>query len=192
MRQILIFIITVLSLIEASVVVGQTVDTNNSGISAMHIDTLTTINHSAEIDESDDFAPGLLFIALIGIAFILVCVGCGIALTVIALLIIAIFISLGILSTSIIVGLNKKSFTTGFKTFIVLTSSIGGILLGGISFWGFNQLVHWWTVKTAVLLGVICGFFGGLVFGILAFYILQRLTNYLKRKLNITDNWTVN
>ena len=188
MKQTLILTISMLLLICGSTIYAQTIDSTNNAISSTQVDTLTKTDHSADIDESDDFSPGLLFFALIGFAFILASVGCGIVLTILALLIISGLISFGILSTSILVGLNKKSFATGFKTFIVLTSTIGGLLLGGTCFWLLNKVLHWWTVKTAIIIGGTCGLLSGLLFGILTFYILQRLTNYIKEKLNITDN----
>jgi hypothetical protein len=125
---------------------------------------------------TDDFSPGMAFFALIGIGFILLCIGVGIALTVFALLIIFGLISFGILSASVMVGLNKKSFETGFKTFLVSASAVGGLILCGFSFWLLNKILHWWTAETAIATGAILGFLTGLAFGFIAFYILKRLT----------------
>src|SRR5437868_385036 len=69
-----------------------------------------------QFEGTDDFSPGLLFFALIGLCLICLSIGVGTALTVIGLLVLFGLISAGILSTSIIVGLNKKSFAKGFKT----------------------------------------------------------------------------
>src|SRR6476620_1493170 len=51
----------------------------------------------------DDFAPGLLFMTLIGISLVCVCIGIGSALTVVLLLLLFGFVLLGILSSSVFV-----------------------------------------------------------------------------------------
>lgn len=133
-----------------------------------------------------DFSPGLALFALIGIGFVLACVGAGIALTVLGLLIIFGLISFGVLSASVLIGINKKSFALGFKTFLVSTSTICGFLLCGFGFWILNQFLHWWTTQTALTIGAALGLFAGLAFGLISFYVLQRLTTYLKHQLKLT------
>lgn len=134
-----------------------------------------------------DFAPGLALFALIGIGFVLACVGAGIALTVIGLLIIFGLISFGILSASVLIGINRKSFALGFKTFLVSTSTIFGLLLCGLGFWILNQILHWWTTQTALTIGAALGLLAGLAFGLIAFYVLQRLTTYLRDQLKLKE-----
>ena len=165
---------------------GQIANSAIQITSSVQSDTITEKSNSTEYAESDDFSPGLLFFALIGFVFILICVGAGIALTILGLLILFGLVSFGILSTSIIVGLNKKSFAKGFKTFIVLTSTVVGPLLFSVGFWLLNKVVHWWTVQTAIITGATLGLMAGLIFGQLVYYILQRLTAYFKQKLNLT------
>jgi hypothetical protein len=179
-KTILLFIITSLTTF------GQMADSTIYSRSFVQTDTINTKDTSMENDESGDFSPGLFFLTVIGLAFILVCVGVGIALTVMVLLILFGLVSFGILSTSIIVGLNKRSSAKGFKTFILLASTIGGLLFGGVGFWLLNKIIHWWTTKAAIINGLTTGLFAGLIFGFLAYYILQRLTTYFKRKLNLT------
>ena len=182
-----LFITTFLLFILTSLTTfGQTADSTIRITSSVQADTISTKSNSMEYDESDDFSPGLFFFAMIGFVFILVCVGAGIVLTVLGLLIIFGLVSFGILSTSIIVGLNKKSFAKGFKTFIVLASTIGGLLFFGVGFWLLNKIVHWWTTQTAIITGATSGLIAGFAFGLLAYYILQRLTTYFKQKLNLT------
>jgi hypothetical protein len=186
MKQTL-FITTILLFILTSLTtLGQTADSTIQITSSVQADTITAKSNSMEYDESDDFSPGLFFFAMIGFVFILVCVGAGIVLTVLGLLIIFGLVSFGILSTSIIVGLNKKSFAKGFKIFIVMASTIGGLLFCGVGFWLLNKIVHWWTTQTAIITGATSGLIAGFAFGLLAYYILQRLTTYFKQKLNLT------
>ncbi|HVA99540.1 MAG TPA: hypothetical protein VNG53_11655 [Bacteroidia bacterium] len=165
---------------------GQKTDSKVKIITSAQTDTIATEKSSAAYDESGDFSPGLFFFAMIGLVFLLTCVGTGIVLTVLGLLILFGLVSFGILSTSIIVGLNKKSFAKGFKTFIVLISTIGGLLFCVAVFWLYNKIVHWWTLQTTIIIGSTFGLLAGLAFGLLAFYVLQRLTTYFKQKLNLT------
>jgi hypothetical protein len=169
-------------------VFAKNINTNKQIITSIQKDSLTTKNNVLDYEQSDDFSPGLLFFALIAFTFILASVGCGVMLTVLGLFIVFGLISFGVLSTSIIVGLNKKSFTKGFKTFLVLISTIGGLFFGGIFFGLLNIWLHWWTTKTAIIMGATCGLIGGLLLGLLAYYILQRLTNYFKERLNLISN----
>ena len=164
---------------------GQTNIKKNPSTFTGQADSLITSRNTAELDPNDDFSTGLFSLAMIGFIFILVCVGAGIALTVLGLSIVFGLVSLGILSTSIIVGLNKKSLLKGFKTFIVLTSTIGGLLFCGMGFWLLNKILHWWTAQTAILTGAFCGLLAGVALGLLFNYILQRLTNYFKTKLKV-------
>ena len=136
-----------------------------------------------EFEDIEDFAPGLFFFAIFAFVFILICVGAGIVLIVTGLLILFGLIGTGILSASILVGLNKKSFTKGFKTFLVSIATIGGLLIGMAGFWILNRISHWWTLKTTLFAGSISGLLAGLVFGLFAFYVIQKLTTFLKTKL---------
>ncbi len=185
MKQTNFILIFWFSMLTCLTIFGQTSDSIKPFTTAEKANTLMTTHNTADFDQSDDFSPGMLFFALIGLALILICVGAGIVLTVLGLLAIFGLVSFGVLSTSLIVGLNKKSFAKGFKTFIVLSSTVGGLLICGTGFWLFNKIVHWWTTQTAIFTGATCGLLAGLIFGLLANYILQRLTNYFKTKLNL-------
>ena len=167
---------------------GQSTDNLNQISTSVHSDTLGVLNNTETFDESNDFSPGLGLFALFALGFILICVGAGVVFTILFLLVVFGLVSFGALSTSIIVGLHKKSFLKGFKTFIILTSICCGSLIGGISFWVLNKMAHWWTTQTAILSGATFGILSGLAVGLLAFYVLQRLTTYFKQKLTIDEN----
>lgn len=154
----------------------------------VQIDTLTTQINSENIEENDDFSPGLFYFALIGFIFILVNIGAGIVLTVLGLIIIFGLVTFSILSTSIIVGIHKKSFAKGFKVFIVLISTIGGLLFCSLGFWLLNNLVHWWPIQTSIITGAAIGLIAGYLMGLLAYNILLRMTTYFKQKIELTKN----
>lgn len=133
----------------------------------------------------DDFAPGLAFFALIAFAFMFIFTGAGIVIAVIALLILFGLIGTGILSASILVGLYNKSFTKGFKTFLVALTTIGGLIISSTGLWLLNKLVvHWFSSQTAIFIGSLVGLTAGWILGTLLFLIIQKLTAFLKAKIN--------
>lgn len=131
----------------------------------------------------DDFSTALFLIVVSGIGFILLSVGAGIALTVIAFLILSGLIGAGLVSTSVMIGLYTKSFEKGFKTFIVSAITICGIFSGTIGFWLFNKIVHWFSTSTSLIIGSVVGLKSGLLLGFTLFYVIQKLTSFLKSKL---------
>jgi hypothetical protein len=172
-------------LLTTNLVVAQNNDSTNIPTKTTQSDT-THANTTDPYEGSDDFSPGLAFFTLIGVGFIVVCVGVGIALTVLGLLIIFGLISFGILSASVLIGLNRKSLAAGFKTFLVSSSAVCGLLLCGFTFWILNKILHWWATQTALAVGGALGLLAGLAFGLIAFYVLQRVTTYLKSQLKLT------
>lgn len=138
---------------------------------------------SSSDELEDGSSPGLFFIAIFGFGIMFLGVGVGIALTFIVVLVISALVSLGVLSAAVLVGLNRKSYTAGFKTFVVLGSAIGGIFLGSAGFWVLNKITKWWPLETALLSGALAGLIGGLLFGYTSWYVLRRLTAYVKEKL---------
>lgn len=92
-------------------------------------------------------------------------------------------IGLGIFSATVLVGLNKNSLASGFKTFLVSVSMIGGVILSSALCWILNEFQHWWTYQTALAIGAGLGLLGELIFGFILFWDLQRLTSFLKSLL---------
>ena len=107
---------------------GQSTDTTQLANGNVKTDTLTASNNQQLSAEDNDFSPMLAAFALFGFALILFSIGAGFAFAIIVLLAVIALISLGTLSASIIVGVHKKSLTKAFKTFVILSSTIGGTL----------------------------------------------------------------
>ncbi len=131
---------------------GQPVDSLQTATTSQ-IDS--TRQEVVEDDYQDiPFRAAFLFMGVIGLCFFLACIAAG---AVIAIAVLAAFcglVSLGVISTSIIVGLHEKSFEKGFKTLIVLISCIGGAGLGLIAFPLLNQVLHWTTFPVAIVIGL--------------------------------------
>ncbi|KIC63004.1 hypothetical protein [Chryseobacterium taiwanense] len=132
-------------------------------------------------DEGYDGAPGLfIFLMLI---FILVCIGIGIVVATLLFLLLFGIIAMGLISSSILVGLYNKSFLKGFKIFIIGGSTIGCTILGIGSFIIYNKIVHYWPLHTSVLVGAVSGSIAGLLLGIIIFYAIRKLTGFFYSKL---------
>lgn len=165
---------------------NQTIDSTQ--VTAISADTTTqnqTDNFHEEIE--NDFSPGLAMFALFGIGFMFICIEASIVLTVIGVLILFGLIGAGILSASVLIGLYNKSFKKGFKTLIISVTTIGGLFIGATGFWLLNKIVHWFTTQTALTIGSIGGLLTGFLLGLLMFYMLQKLTTFLKDKLKQLD-----
>lgn len=129
-----------------------------------------------------DFTPGLLIGAVIMAVGFLILIGVGVVLAALVFGFVAILVSVGVLSTSVIVGLNKRSFTKGFKTFIYLLPSSFGLLLGSLGLALLNMVTHWFSTGVATLIGAASGLTAGLCIGILLLFAIQRLTTHYKRR----------
>ena len=132
------------------------------------------------------YGVGIFFgICLIFLTLIL-WIGADIILALLGMMAMVLLVSMGIISTSIMVGLNKKSFESGFKTFILLSAAIGGTCICTTGFWLLNALLGWVSTTAAVLMGAVFGLVSGLVFGYALYYLIRGVTNYYKRKFQLT------
>lgn len=136
-----------------------------------------------EIPPDDDFVIALLLFACLAGVFILACIGAGMILTLFVLFVLFGLTTAGMLSVAVLVGIHKRSFTSGFKTLLVTATTIGGLVLGIVVFWIMNRISHWWPLMTTLTAGAISGLLGGLLLGLLAFYTIKKLTTFFKDKL---------
>jgi len=133
--------------------------------------------------EDEEFNLFLFTLLILSIIAICICVVIGIIITLLLLLLVFGLITAGALSGSILVGLNKKSFTAGFKTFVILFSTASSAMIGGLGFWLLNKLLHWWIQEVAICTGIVSGLLGGLALGFSVAFIIQKFTTFLKAKL---------
>jgi hypothetical protein len=124
--------------------------------------------------------------ALAAACFILIWVGIGIVLAVLGLFVVFGLVSAGILSTSIIVALSRRSLADGFKTSILLTVTIISTIGWCIFFLLYNAVVHWWTMPTAALVGSTLGLVTGILFGFSLIFIIRRMAAFFRRKLDLS------
>jgi hypothetical protein len=124
----------------------------------------------------DDFSVGMMFFLVVGVVFSLICIGVGIVLTVLVILFLV-----GLVSSSVVAGMYQKSFLKGIKAFVRLSVMVGGVLTGSSGLWMLNKFTHWWTPKSALVSGAGIGLLSGYLLSILIFFVLRRLSIYLKQ-----------
>ncbi|UMQ42597.1 hypothetical protein MKS83_02650 [Chryseobacterium sp. Y16C] len=137
-------------------------------------------------DENYDGAPGLFIFMVLMFIFILICVGIGIVIAVLLFLLLFGIIAIGLVSSSILVGLYNKSFLKGFRILIIGGSTIDCAILGIGSFIIYNKIVHYWPLQTSIFVGTLSGSIAGFLLGIIIFYAIRRLTGFFYSKLKAT------
>ena len=131
-----------------------------------------------------------LFLLIIGGLFMAAMLGSAIIGAFLAAFAILLFFSittLGLVSTSVAIGLYKRSFTAGFKSFFLILFGITAAVLGAVCILLFNLFIPL-PIPSAYLLPI--GFFGGLAGGLLLgkflFYLVKELIAAFAHRLKIT------
>ena len=137
---------------------------------------------------TNDFSPILFFFLLLGIGIVVIFISVGFVFVTFTFVAVVAVISLGTIATSILVGLHKKSLTKAFRTFVILSCSLGGLIIGMAGFWIVNEIFHRWTIQVSVIAGAFCGLASGFGLGYFALFVLKRLVNFLKQHFNIDNH----
>lgn len=127
----------------------------------------------------DDFLAVLL---LMGAFFCFFAVIIGVVLVLMFFAILFALISGGILSASVLVGLQQKSVSKGFKTLFVSVSILGTTIISVIFFWFMNKIQHWWGNDVSIFAGIVFGLLSGWLLGTLIFMAVKKLVLFLKNK----------
>lgn len=127
----------------------------------------------------DDFLAVLL---IMGAFFCLFAVIIGVVLVLMVFAILFALISGGILSASVLVGLQQRSVSKGFKTLFVSVSVLGTTIISVIFFWFMNKIQHWWGNDVSIFAGIVFGLLSGWILGTLIFMAVKKLVLFLKNK----------
>lgn len=139
-----------------------------------------TAHAAAPLDPSDDFSPMLLAFSLLGLLVLLVLVGIWIFLAALAVAMLAILVSLGILSSAVLVGLARGRWSSGVRMILYQGLALMG-LPGGIGIWWLvTRFLHSSAGPLQILIG---GSLSGLVAGLLVAFLLDRMMVFLQRRL---------
>ncbi|CAN5798180.1 hypothetical protein BH10BAC2_BH10BAC2_30570 [soil metagenome] len=137
--------------------------------------TSTAAGNEAQY-EDDEFNIFLLVFAIGVIGAIMGAAIIGAFAAVLFLLLLFVFVAMGIVSASVIIGLYKKSFESGFKSFIMILSAITGVILGAGAFWSINKIFR---LEISDGTTFITGSCGGLVAGFIISYASLKLIRVL-------------
>lgn len=145
----------------------------------------STMTHQQPPDDrnvglDDDFSPGLFFLALTGLMLAVVFTVFICALTLFAVLFLFALIAGGVISTSILYGLHRKSLEEGFRAFCILFFTISGFIGLTIVFYLFNTITHWWVLSVTLVMGGVSGILAGYLTGKLMFVAITKLINRFK------------
>lgn len=127
----------------------------------------------------DDFLAVLL---IMGAFFCLFAVIIGVALVLIFFAILLVLISGGLISASVLVGLQQKSVSKGFKTLFLSSSILGTTIISVIFFWFLNKIEHWWSNDISIFAGIVFGLISGWILGIIVFTAAKKMVLFLKIK----------
>jgi len=126
--------------------------------------------------------------AFVGIIAMAISIIIGAAIMSLILFAIFLFISAGIISSSVLVGMHQRSISEGFKFLIIsIFTGLGCIGIGGI-FLILNQFFHWFSFSHSIVIGLFAGGMSGYSLGNTVYYLLKFLSEFLLNKLNINNN----
>ncbi|MBC9929977.1 hypothetical protein [Chitinophaga qingshengii] len=121
---------------------------------------------------------------LIGaLVFVIVAV-IGIVLALLFVSMVILLISGGIISASVLVGLQQKSVSKGFKAFLLSVSIVGSTIVSVVFFLFINTVAEWKQLNGSILGGVAFGIGSGWVLGLVMFAAAKKLVLFLKSKYN--------
>lgn len=128
----------------------------------------------------------MLLIVLMVMAFLCFLIGAGIVVAAVGFLLLFGFVSLGVISASVMVGLHQKSLSFGFRTAVYLFGAIGGVFLGMVAFPLLGLVLEMTQdVGAPMLLGGACGLIAGLLSGHLFLRMLSWTGAHFRRKINM-------
>jgi len=126
----------------------------------------------------------LAFLLIFGTVVIALIIGAGAVLCTVALLIIAGLVSFGVLSASLLAGIYKRSFQTGFKVFMLTGGGVAGLLIGAAGSFVAARVFHMSVSDAeAALYGGLAGVVGGIIAGWISFFIIKWFVLFVKGKL---------
>ena len=157
----------------------------NDSIKPVQTDTTSIKNYEAN-EPDDEFNLFLLTFAFAFFTAISIAAFIGVITAIAVILFIFLMISAGILSSSFLVGLYKKSFAAGFKTLMIITGALTGIILGTVGLWLSVKIFDLnLSLQNALWIGAADGCIGGLIMGFLIFRTLQVILAYAKKKFKL-------
>lgn len=137
--------------------------------------------YNQEIVDEGIFPAGMFMFFVLTVALILFSFGAGIVFSLCILLIILALLALGVFSTSLAVGLYNKSLSSGFKTMLVLSCTVGGTVVGTVGAYILYLLLHSGTLLVYLFAGLFSGTSAGIGFGYLVWSAFKKIGEYFMK-----------
>lgn len=125
---------------------------------------------------------------LIGLIIACILIGVGVVIGLAALFILFVLVSLGVISTSVYVGLYQRSFQKGFKVLILLTTTLSAMAVGMTGLVVVNHIQHWFSPITALGIGAVSGVAAGILLGLLIHAVIRKVSSVLYLKYRTLRN----
>jgi hypothetical protein len=136
--------------------------------------------------ESEVYLIARSGIMLLFVAFLLFCIGAGVAVMCLLLGLAFGLVAMGVVSTSLVVGIKTKSAVAGVKTAWLLAIIVLAAPVSAVSFWALGRLLH---VSQGALqlmgLGGIAGTVAGLIAGWITWKIALKALSLVQRKIQL-------
>jgi hypothetical protein len=116
--------------------------------------------------------------AIIFLMVMLVLIGVGFAIGLVAAALTFVLVSLGVVSSSVVVGIRKRSAQAGVRTFLLLCGALGGVPCGMFCAWFGVSFIHAAGSDAKIFVyGGLSGALGGVLVALLFDYILRNSAN---------------
>jgi hypothetical protein len=138
-------------------------------------------NNSSD-DEFNLFLFSLLaifFCAMIGAAII------GAMVAALVLFFLFALITVGVLSTSVMVGLYKRSFEAAFKSFLMILFAIRGAVIGCVGSYLSKYFLDLHMSTAAIIIGIAGGLIGGLMMAVATYQVFRWVIKKVTQKLRL-------
>ena len=146
--------------------------------------TAATAGATTDGSGEEGFHSFLIIYAVVFIGIVFAAILVGAAIMVGFLVVLFALVSAGVLSTSILVGMHRRSAAAGFRTLLVIVCGLAGLFTGAVGLWLVGNIFTLnWKAQTALLTGALGGLVGGMVLGLVLFFIFNSFFRYCKRRL---------
>jgi hypothetical protein len=133
----------------------------------------------------DDFAPGLFVLVMLALLVFVILVGVGIAIGLAIVALAAALISLGIVSSSVVVGIVRRRPGDAFRALFLQLGAAAGIAAGVGVLWLMVSLFDLAIgLGWVILVGGLVGLAGGLAIGLMFNFAWTRATRWTVARIN--------
>ena len=115
----------------------------------------------------------------------MILLGVGIALGVFVSILAFVLLSLGVISSSVVVGMRRKSAGAGIRVFLILSGLLGGIPSGILCAWIASTFMDMAGVNAKILVyGGLSGAISGLFLAVMFDFIYRNSSRWIERRFS--------